>query len=177
MASDPENTSQRALRRFESGQTDFEEIVDARGLRTFMIRDQDDPRFFRIETEDPNGGFSVSATGLRLPPSQERPRELPRHLPFIPGVTTVVMIMPATGSVVVRWENPTDPAGTFHQVREELLQGGWLEETREADRVPSKEGSPHAFRLQVRKETASRTLILFDGESQSDLVLTEDPVT
>ena len=176
MASDLDNTSQRALRRFESGQTDFEEIVDARGLRSFMIRDQDDPRFFRIETEDPNGGFWVSATGLRLPPSPERPRELPRHLPFIPGVTTVVMIMPATGSVVIRWENPTNPAGTFHQIREELIQDGWLEETGDSGAAPREEGASFASRLEVRKDTASRTLTLFEGENQSDLVLTEDRV-
>ena len=165
------------MRRFESGQTDFEEIIDAGGVRSFMIRDHDDPRFFRVETENATGGFSVSATGLRLPPSRERPGELPRHLPFIPEATTVVMILPHTGSVVVRWENPTNPGSAFRRIREDLLREGWREETREPNAAGSPDPIPPASRVEVRKDTVSRTLTLFEGEDHWDLVLTEDRIT
>jgi hypothetical protein len=176
MTSDPESTTREALRRFEIGQTDFEEIIDARGVRSFMIRDEEDPRFFRIESENPSGGFSVSATGLRLPPSLDRPKELPRQLPFIADATTVVMIMPGTGSVVIRWENPRDPKGAFQGVRDSLIGEGWAEVAPDSEglQTTAETGSP--IRLEVRKDGTERTLTLFEGQHQSDLVLTEDRI-
>lgn len=177
MTSDPDSATIEALKRFESGQTDFEEIIDARGVRSFMIRDQEDPRFFRIESENPNGGFSVSATGLRLPPSPDRPRELPKQLPFIADVTTVVMIMPATGSVVVRWENPRDPTGAFLHIKKTLLREEWTEAVPVSESTQTKDGTGGSLRLEVRKEGTERTLTLFQGQIQSDLVLTEDRIT
>jgi hypothetical protein len=177
MTSDPSNASKEALQRFESGHSDFEEITDARGVRSFLIRDEEDPRFFRIESENPNGGFSVSATGLRLPPSPHRPRELPGQLPFIAEATTVVMIMPATGSVLVRWENPQDPQGAFQQIRDSLLEEGWTRVASAPEGTLTTEGTGNLSRLEMRKGGAERTLTLFEGKNQSDLVLTEDRIT
>lgn len=176
MTPDPDTPTIEALRRFESGETDLEEIIDARGIRSFMIRDQEDPRFFRIESQDPNGGFSVSATGFRLPPSPDRPKELPWHLPFLPDAATVVMIMPNAGSVVVRWENPGDPAGAFRRIREALLDDGWAEAAPPSKARPALAEMGDPTHLEVRKGGNERTLTLFEGEHQSNLVLTEDRI-
>jgi hypothetical protein len=173
MAYEPENPTTEALRRFESGQSDFEEIMDDRGVRSFMIRDPDDPRFFRIESENPHGGFSVSATGMRLPPSPHRPRELPKHLPFVPEATTVVMIVPATGSVVARWESPREPMEAFREVRAASRQEGWEEEPGSSEEQ-EEGGAGSRTRLELRKNGAVRTLTLLQDECRWELVLTED---
>ena len=159
MNSDPRNIAREAIRRFESGQTDFEEIFDAQGVRNLMIRDSEDPRFFRVEAEDPNHEFVVTMTGLRLPPAEKRPRELPGQVPFLPDTTTVVMIMPATGAVVVRWEDPSEPRDAFARLRGEILKEEWEEfdsgalEGREA-------AEPGPMKSLFRKGPASRTLVL-----------------
>jgi hypothetical protein len=176
MTTDADTNASEAFRRFDSGESDVEEFIDARGIRTFMIRDQDDSRFFRIETENPGGGFSVSATGLRLPPSSRRPKELPKQVPFIAEATTVVMIMPSTGSVVVRWEDPRDPREDFQKTRDSLLQNGWAEEAPASGPKPTKEETGSTLKLEFRKDRTERTLTLFEGQSRSSLVMTEDRV-
>lgn len=173
MSSDPRSIAREAIRRFESGQTDFEEIFDAQGVRNLMIRDSEDPRFFRVEAEDPNHEFVVTMTGIRLPPSESRPRELPEHVPFLPDTATVVMIMPATGAVVVRWEDPTEPREAFAHLRGKMLEEAWEEfEAGALEASGPEETGP--MKSLLRKGDASRTLVLFPGTNRTDLVLTQE---
>ena len=158
-----------ALARFESGETDFEEFTDPRGARTFMIRDPEDPRFFRMEAENENHQFAVTMTGMRFPPSDSRPSELPAHLPFIPGSSIVIMIMPATGSTVVRWDDPSEPPELFARIEEESLDAGW-EEIKGPS--PEVQGLERAF---FSKGNLRRTLTLFSEEEERSVILTDEP--
>lgn len=162
MTQDSRTLAREAIKRFESGTTDFEEFFDARGARTLMIRDQEDPRFFRMETETKSHDFVVTMTGMKLDPEGRPPRDYPREVPFIPLATAVVMLMPFSRSTMVRWENPPDPEAAFADVREQLEDTGW---------VGVETDGPKAV---YQKGNVTRTLVLFPGGERTDLVLTEE---
>jgi hypothetical protein len=163
MAEDARKLAREAIRRFEKGETDFEEFFDARGARTLMIRDQEDPRFFRMETETKSHDFVVTMTGMKLDPEGRPPRDYPREVPFVPMATAVVMLMPFSRSTMVRWENPPDPSAAFADVREQLEDTGWVE-------VEADSGAKAIF----QKGNTTRTLVIFLGEERTDLLLTEE---
>jgi hypothetical protein len=186
MTYDPRQLAREAIKRFESGETDFEEFFDARGARTLMIRDQEDPRFFRMETETKSHDFVVTMTGMKLDPEGRPPRDYPREVPFVPLATAVVMLMPFSGSTMVRWENPPDPRAAFADVREQLEDTGWVEAgaggrdvvepgspltSGTGDAAP---GAPDGRKAVFQKGNIIRTLVLFPGEERTDLVLTEE---
>jgi hypothetical protein len=165
---DPRKEALESIRRFESGETDFEEHIDARGVRNLMIRDPEDPRRYRIESETPDHELKVTITGLRLPASEARPSELPSEYPFIPGSATVLIRMAASGSTAVRWEGPEDPQAVFRTVSDQLGQDGWTE-------TGSSEGSGPGPRHTIfERGGASRRLVLFSGPHRTDVVLMED---
>lgn len=162
MIEDQREAARQAIRRFESGETDYEEYTDARGARTRMIRDQDDPRFFRMESEVKDQEFVVTMSGMRLDRAGRPPKDYPREVPFLPGASTVVMLMPIAGSTMIRWENPHDPSEAFADVREQLEDTGW--------EAAGQEGGKAIF----QKGGVTRTLVLFSGPERTDLVLTEE---
>jgi hypothetical protein len=155
-----------AIRRFQATQTDIEEMIDANGVRSFLIRDPDDPRFFRLESEGPNKEFIVTATGIHFPSAPARPRELPAHVPFLPDLPTTLLILPATGATVVRWEGSGSLAEAFEALRASGPEEGWKE---------TRTGSGDGIRKVVlERDNLMRTLLLFDGPHGSDLVLTDE---
>jgi hypothetical protein len=162
MTGESREPAREAIKRFESGRTDREEFLDARGARTRLIRDQDDPRFFRMESETGGQEWVVTMTGLRLEGAGRPPRDYPREVPFLPHSTAVVMLMTISGSTVIRWEEPPHPSEAFADVREQLEDTGW-ETVEEAGR-----------KAVFEKAGVTRTLILFPGEERTDLVLTEE---
>jgi hypothetical protein len=197
MADDPRKLAREAIKRFESGDTDFEEFFDARGARTLMIRDQEDPRFFRMETETKSHDFVVTMTGMKLDPEGRPPRDYPREVPFVPLATAVIMLMPFSRSTMVRWESPPDPLAAFADVREQLEDTGWEEvapgsmedvESGSAavsgsvgsgpEAAPgsqdSTSGAPNGSKAVFQKGGVTRTLVLFTGGERTDLLLTEE---
>ena len=155
-----------AIRRFQASQTEVEEMIDANGLRSFLIRDPDDPRFFRLESEGPDKGFVVTATGIHFPPAPTRPRELPAHVPFLPDLPTTLLILPATGATVVRWESSGGLAQAFKSLRASGPDEGWKETG-----TGSGDG---ARKVVLERDNIMRTLLLFDRPNGSDLVLTDE---
>lgn len=162
MTEDPREAARAAIRRFESGETDYEEYIDARGARTRMIRDKEDPRFFRTESEAADQKFVVTMTGMRLGPAGRPPKDYPREVPFLPGATAVVMLMPLAGSTMIRWENPPDPGAAFAEIREQLEDTDWEEQEQEGRKAVFQKGG------------ITRTLALFQGGERTDLLLTEE---
>ena len=198
MAEDARTLAREAIKRFESGETDFEEFFDARGARTLMIRDQEDPRFFRMETETKSHDFVVTMTGMKLDPEGRPPRDYPKEVPFVPMATAVVMLMPFSRSTMVRWENPPDPLAAFADVKEQLEDTGWAEvkglsgdsagvedpsrispETESLSSVAAginqdKSQAPGGSKTVFQKGNTTRTLVLFAGRDRTDLLLTEE---
>jgi hypothetical protein len=159
--------SLEAIRRFERGETDSVETFDARGVRSLMVRDAEDRRRFRIESETGDGSLKVTTTGLRFPPSDVRPPELPPALPFIPGNTTVLLRMTASGTTAVRWEGPEDPVAVFVQASDQMQKKGWVV-------TASDDGSgPGPRQTLFGQEGATRKLVLFKGPNRTDVVLME----
>jgi hypothetical protein len=199
MAEDARRVAREAIKRFESGETDFEEFFDGRGARTLMIRDQEDPRFFRMESETKSHDFVVTMTGMKLDPEGRPPRDYPKEVPFVPMATAVVMLMPFSRSTMVRWENPPDPLAAFADVKEQLEDTGWERAESEGratgsetaasgiatgsepsgpesapdtrDFMPS---SSDGSKVIFQKGSVTRTLVLFQGKERTDLLLTEE---
>jgi hypothetical protein len=167
MAEDARTLAREAIRRFEKGETDFEEFFDARGARTLMLRDQEDPRFFRMETETKSHDFVVTMTGMKLGPEGRPPRDYPREVPFVPMATAVVMLMPFSRSTMVRWEDPPDPLAAFADVREQLEDTGWVQ-------VEGPGGAGAGAKTAFQKGNITRTLVLFQGKERTDILLTEE---
>jgi hypothetical protein len=192
MTQDPRQLAREAIKRFESGETDFEEFFDARGARTLMIRDQEDPRFFRMESETKSHDFVVTMTGMKIDPEGRPPRDYPREVPFVPLATAVVMLMPFSRSTMVRWESPPDPEAAFADVREQLEDTGWVaaespsagDASREAAGsagAPADAGTRHSApgasggrKAIFQKGNITRTLVIFSGGERTDLLLTEE---
>jgi hypothetical protein len=197
MTQDSRKLAREAIKRFESGVTDFEEFFDARGARTLMIRDQEDPRFFRMETETKSHDFVVTMTGMKLDPEGRPPRDYPREVPFVPMATAVVMLMPLSRSTMVRWEDPPDPLAAFADVREQLEDTGWVKvgadtkgtampasaaaldsvesgSTAATTHPDTSSDSSNGSRAVFQKGSITRTLVLFTGGERTDLLLTEE---
>jgi hypothetical protein len=159
--------SLEAIRRFERGETDSVETFDARGVRTLMVRDSEDRRRFRIESETKDGQRRVTTVGLRLPPSDARPPDFPEGYPFVPGCTTVLLEMAGSGTTALRWEGPDDPVSVFGAVSESLVEDGWTvaESTDPGGRQPRQ-----AF---FQRGEAGRKLVVFSNPDRTDVVLME----
>jgi hypothetical protein len=132
-----------------------------------MVRDNEDRRRFRIESETKGGQLRVTTVGLRFPPSDTRPADLPEAYPFVPGCTTVLLEMAASGTTALRWEGPDDPVSVFGTVSESLLEDGWTvaETTNPGGRQPRQ-----AF---FQRGEAGRKLVVFSNPDRTDVVLME----
>lgn len=157
--------SLEAIRRFERGETDSVETFDARGVRSLMIRDKEDPRRFRIESEASHGQLKVTTTGVRFPPSETPPPDYPEGFPFVSGCTTAFMEMAASGTTALRWEGPEDPLTVFGTVSESLVKSGWERSDLED---PSGRQPRQAF---FQRGDSSQKLVVFANPDRTDVLL------
>lgn len=157
--------SLEAIRRFERGETEQVETFDARGVRSLMTRDKDDPRRFRIESEASDGRLKVTTTGVRFPPSDTPPPDFPEGIPFVSGCTTAFLEMATTGTTALRWEGPKDPMAVFGAVSDGLVEAGW-----ERSDPPDPTGRQPKQAL-FQRGHSSRKLVVFSNPDRTDVVL------
>jgi len=173
MSQESRKKARKAIRRFESGRTDFEEFFDAQGVRTLMIREPEDPRFYRVEAEDENHEFVVIMTGVNLPAAQVRPEEHPADLPFLPEREAVLLRLASTGAKILRWDGIPEAESSFQELHRQLEGSGWEAVEEGAGGKAGKDKG--ATSLTLRKEDRIRTLALFHDPEGPRLVLTDDP--
>jgi hypothetical protein len=138
-----------------------------------MIREPEDPRFYRVEAEDENHEFVVTLTGANLPAARVRPEEHPADLPFLPERDAVLLRLASTGARILRWDGVPEPESSFRELRRELEGSGWKAVDEGAGgNAGQGEG---ATSLTLCKGNRTRKLALFHDPEGPRLVLTEDP--
>ncbi len=142
---DPElfQRMQDAAARFNSGESDFEEIMTPAGA-AHLVRDATDPRGFRLDFVGDGAKHMVPVQ--EYPPMARRPAGYPAPLPFVPDCKAIVNTLDQS----VAFIDPPDPEAAVERVVRDMLDEGW-------EPVPVAAGDEEGSR-RFAKEEAERTL-------------------
>jgi len=118
---------QEAAARFNSGESDFEEIITPAGP-AHLVRDSTDPRGFRLDFVGEGAKHSVPVQ--EYPPMAGRPHGYPAPLPFLSDCKTIVNTLDQS----VTFVDPVDPEAAIYRLLQEMIDDGWrIVEGGEAD--------------------------------------------
>jgi len=145
---------QDAAARFNSGESDFEEIVTPVGP-AHLVRDASDPRGFRLDFVGEGSRHTVPVQ--EYPPAPRRMPGYPAPLPFLPDCRAIVNTLDQSVSFI----DPADPEGAFELLVREMLEDSWTPLDSEEEGVS------------LEKEGATRTLRLSNEFGVPRLVLVE----
>ena len=147
---------QEAAERFNSGESDFEEIMTPNGPAQ-IVRDPADPRGFRLDFV--GGGARHSVPMQEYPASPSRPPGYPAPLPFLENSAATVN----TTDQSVTWPDPPQPEESLERLKQQSVDDGWKELGRQEEgRVLEKDG-------------VQRTLLLMKEGGLPQLVMRERP--
>jgi hypothetical protein len=148
---------QEAAARFNSGESDFEEIMTPVGP-AHLVRDASDPRGFRLDFVAEGSKHTVSIQ--EYPPAETRPHGYPAPLPFLAGCKSIVDTLDQSVSFV----DPDDPEEAFERLMVEMQADGWTLVGWEGGQV-------------LEKEETRRTLSLSGELGVPRIVLREERIT
>lgn len=140
---DPElfQRMQEAAARFNSGESDFEEIVTPVGP-AHLVRDPSDPRGFRLDFVD--GGAKRTVPIQEYPAAPRRAAGYPAPLPFLPDCAAIVNTIDQS----VTWVGPEDPDAAFERLVREMREDGWTPvDSDQEGQVLEKDGSVRTLRM------------------------------
>jgi len=144
---------QEAAKRFNSGESDFEEIMTPNGPAR-IVRDASDPRGFTIEFV--GDGARESVPVQQYPAAPTRLPGYPAPLPFLPECAATV----DTGDQSVTWANPPEPLASLEHLYQESIDDGWtVLERQERSFVLEKEGVERALLLTLDSEPPILVLV------------------
>lgn len=131
---------QEAAARFNSGESDFEEIMTPIGP-AHLVRDPSDPRGFRLDFVDEGSKHSVSLQ--EYPAAERRPHGYPAPLPFLSGCKSIVNTLDQS----VTFVDPADPEASFERLMAAMKDDGWTVVGWEGGQVLEKEGTRRTLTL------------------------------
>lgn len=152
---------QEAALRFQSGESDFEEIVTPAGP-AHLVRDRNDPRGFRLDFAGDGARHVVPVQ--EYPSAPSRPPGYPAPLPFLAGCPAIVNTVDQS----VSWPDPPDVEAAVEHLVRDSLDDGW---TRlEAPSTAHTEGD---LLCVLGKDAVERTLALESEGGRPRLVMQE----
>ena len=140
---DPElfQRMQEAAARFNSGESDFEEIMTPAGP-AHLVRDANDPRGFTLDFVGEGSRHSVPVQ--EYPPMAGRPAGYPAPLPFLPDCKAIVNTLDQS----VTFVDPADPEAAIDRLLREMVDDGWtILEGAEGDARLEKEGTERTLSM------------------------------
>jgi len=155
---------QEAAARFKSGASDFEEILTPAGP-AHLVRDNDDPRGFRIDFVGEGARHQVSEQ--HYPPSRARPPGYPAPLPFLEDVHAIVR----ADDHSITWVDAPAPDSLFERLAREMVEEGW-KVVAAVDPRDTRTGADGVTRV-LEKDGVRRDLRLEYGEGEPRLLLRE----
>ena len=109
---------QEAAARFNSGESDFEEIVTPVGP-AHLVRDATDPRGFRLDFVGEGSKHTVPIQ--EYPPAPRRHPGYPAPLPFLADCRAIVNTLDQS----VSWIDPAEPEAALEQLVRDMVEDGW----------------------------------------------------
>ena len=139
---DPElfQRMQDAAARFNSGDSDFEEIMTPAGP-AHLVRDASDPRGFRLDFVGEGSKHSVPVQ--EYPAGPRRPLGYPAPLPFLPDCRAIVNTLDQS----VTFVDPAEPEEAFKRLVREMTEEGWTLIGWEGGQLLEKDGARRTLRL------------------------------
>jgi hypothetical protein len=158
---DPElfKRMQEAAARFNSGESDFEEIITPIGP-AHLVRDDSDPRGFRIDFVGGSAQHTVPVQEYPAAPS--RPPGYPAPLPFVKNCAAIVSAVDQS----VTWVDPEDPEEVFARLLGEMTEDGWSVAGWRDGQVLEKDGSERTLKLML--ESGVTRLVLRERPAPPD---------
>jgi hypothetical protein len=139
---DPElfQRMQDAAARFNSGESDFEEIMTPAGP-AHLVRDANDPRGFRLDFVGEGAKHPVPVQ--EYPPAPRRPHGYPAPLPFLAGCKAIVNTLDQS----VTFVDPADPEQALERLALDMVDDGWTPVGSDGDAMAfEKEGAERTLR-------------------------------
>jgi hypothetical protein len=147
---------QEAAERFNSGESDFEEIMTPNGPAQ-IVRDPTDPRGLTLEFV--GDGARKSVPVQEYPAAPTRLPGYPAPLPFLENCAATV----DTGDQSVTWANPPEPLASLQHIYQQSIDDGWTMLDRQEQ----------SFVLE--KDSVERALLLTEDGGPPMLVMCERP--
>jgi len=152
---------QKAIQRFFSGESAFEELRDPSGTRFRLVRSETLPDHHRLEILAADGSWRTIMQGMRFAPAAERSPQYPDDLPFVVNHASI-LTRDVAGAMSMRWDGDTD--GCLAQgVATQLTALGWEASSEKATGTTAFKTTEFVKGQRVLRMLSGPSVVLFDG--------------